>query len=731
MNKKLLLIFMAFCLFSCSKNEDQPLLPTEYAVKGNVEKGPFISGSTITLQPLDGKLNPLGISFPATITSDEGSFDFGSLKLNAPYALFTTNGYFFNEVDGYLSEAPITLQAIVDLSDNSTVNVNLLTHLKKERLKKLVAEGVSFADANKRVQKELLTNFGLQKYAATDVSRFTITAGTDEAAALILVSSALLKDRREAQLTEALAKLSQEFMVEGEFSETSKTDYAKRTKELQQDRIVQNIVERYKELGKVVTVKNLSYYIDWDNNGVAGDELGDPNAEIQLSFEQTALSVPMQGGTFEVKIKANVPYSFTDPSSDIPPNVFENEQLFKFTPISYTKNTENQHVLVMKFDPAPSILMKEESIRLYSMDGKVYSTLTISQKGDPSKMDNIWGKNGEEYILNSTYYPAMRSLNYMHTIDGFYTKSYQATNNDWLQYNKPPVKVSNPTLEATWRNVYASLRSVRLFMAAQHGTDKDASAFLIPYFACIEASLYYEMAVMWGNIIYAQGTDQEVLNSRQLNVQQLFPQLIEKLKPGVEAFPDKKNNFNKISDWLFVSKDTPRALMAKMYLYMGDHRKAYDLLRTIVDAGHYELEANRAAALSGNSRELIYSGLFEKVEYPFDMLEVGDKLMPLVTYTEVLLSLAECAYRLGNEAEANNFLNKVLAKRSIQPSGNFISSLQKTWASELKGTGTYFAFLKRNNLAMELLELKEYQLLLPIPERDVILNSNIIQNPYY
>ena len=33
--------------------------PADYSVKGKVEKGPFISGSTINLQPMDALLQPM------------------------------------------------------------------------------------------------------------------------------------------------------------------------------------------------------------------------------------------------------------------------------------------------------------------------------------------------------------------------------------------------------------------------------------------------------------------------------------------------------------------------------------------------------------------------------------------------------------------------------------------------------------------------------------------------
>lgn len=147
------------------------------------------------------------------------------------------------------------MQAIVDLRDNSTVNVNLLTHLAKERIKRLIANGSSFSDANKQAQKELLTNFGLQKYAEKDVAQFSITAGTDEAAALLVVSAAMINTRSEAELTEYLGKLSLDFTTNGKFTDEQKAEYRKTATGLNFSRIADNVKERYERLGKDVSVK--------------------------------------------------------------------------------------------------------------------------------------------------------------------------------------------------------------------------------------------------------------------------------------------------------------------------------------------------------------------------------------------------------------------------------------------------------------------------------------------
>ena len=90
----------ALCFFtnSCSDdNSEGAYEPQTYNVSGKVEKGPFVSGSTITMQPMDAKMQASGESYSTTITDNAGNFTFGSKLFNAPFAELTANGYFFNE----------------------------------------------------------------------------------------------------------------------------------------------------------------------------------------------------------------------------------------------------------------------------------------------------------------------------------------------------------------------------------------------------------------------------------------------------------------------------------------------------------------------------------------------------------------------------------------------------------------------------------------------------------
>ena len=89
-------VVAAVGLASCSESneatgEKEVFVPTVHIVKGKVEKGPLVRGSQIDMRTLDQYMVPTGNSYTATIENNTGDFNFGSLKVNTPYAKLTAD----------------------------------------------------------------------------------------------------------------------------------------------------------------------------------------------------------------------------------------------------------------------------------------------------------------------------------------------------------------------------------------------------------------------------------------------------------------------------------------------------------------------------------------------------------------------------------------------------------------------------------------------------------------
>ena len=165
-----------------------------YAVKdldvaGVSQKGPFVKGSAVTVQGIDCQTMELtGEIFEGTVKSNKGDFGVDDVNLSATCALFEVTGYYFNEVTGKKSADEVTLHALSDLSDRKHVNINMLTELEYKRVMNLVSEKkMSFADAKKQAEKEVLASFNVNgDYALSE--DLNIFENGDGNAALLAVS---------------------------------------------------------------------------------------------------------------------------------------------------------------------------------------------------------------------------------------------------------------------------------------------------------------------------------------------------------------------------------------------------------------------------------------------------------------------------------------------------------------------------------------------------------------
>jgi len=126
---------------------------------GCAQKGPFTTGSSVTIFELDANLNQTGKTYFTTISDDFGNFKLTDIELVSNYVELKVEGYFFHEIIGAVVEAPIMLYTLVDVKDANYANVNVLTHLEKPRVEYLVKQGKSFAEAKRQAQKEVLAIF--------------------------------------------------------------------------------------------------------------------------------------------------------------------------------------------------------------------------------------------------------------------------------------------------------------------------------------------------------------------------------------------------------------------------------------------------------------------------------------------------------------------------------------------------------------------------------------------
>ena len=694
--------------------------------------------------------------FNTSITDDLGNFFLGSKEFSTPYAEFMANGYFFNEVKGELSNGTLTLRALVDLKDNTTVNVNVLTHLKYARIKNLVASGKRFDEANKQAQKELLDAFGLSAYSDKEVSSFSIIAGTDESAALIAISSLLLLDRTEAALTEYLSKLSADFGKNGRFSTEIQAQISSDKKELAPyiSDIKENIIERYEELGISVDVKELSYFVDWDDDGLAGNEILKENEQVQV--EKSVIEVPNEGGEFTIQIESPIavylePQVETDNGLQLQPSesittenfwsdagLYEgyDESSFADKEIS-CENKLNDEKLVITVSALQSRTNKSKTILLYDYIGNVVASVELTQKGKtiniPVSEAPLLG-NAAENVVAGIALKIAEGLKDYNLIEQYYNCNKVA--NMVRDYVSP----NSGRISSSWAKFYNAGANLLLL---QRADEKSLNAYA-DYCNVLRALFYSNLVYGWGGVPYITIADYDYVNQGgmmpRVSAQSIFIDLEDKLLKAIENLPEKKNESTKsINDFFFTSKDVARVLLANIYMYEGNYIEAKPLLEKVIDNGFYSLDASTDFNSStttdcigaSESTEVIFA-LLNDSGTRSDVTVVEAGVMPYITLSDVYLSLAECQYKLGDLVSAEQSVKNVTDAKSLTVSeSDVLMKIKEVREQILLYSGTYFAFLKRTGIAKDVCGIEDYQLLFPIPIVELQTNSSMSQNPGY
>ena len=243
--KKLLYIALALAIVACEKNPDaDSSTPKERNLTGFAQKGQFVKGSQVTAFAIGSDLMATGESFPASISDDLGAFDITG-KTTAPFFELRAEGYYFNELEGATSGSPLYLEAFVK-SDDSKANINLMTTAIRPRVKKLIKEGKTYAEALNQAQNELLKAIGFTGTAG-NFDDMDITGSSDSDGMLLAFACMVQKGREASQVTTLIQEIASDLETKGELSASVYEKVKANVENVNPFSVIQNMAQYYKE----------------------------------------------------------------------------------------------------------------------------------------------------------------------------------------------------------------------------------------------------------------------------------------------------------------------------------------------------------------------------------------------------------------------------------------------------------------------------------------------------
>lgn len=266
--KKLSVVFsiILIVLSSCRKDsEDKPVdVIFKSGISGVVQKGPFLNGSSIEIYELDETLTPTGKSFSTQIMDNSGLFEVNDVSLVSPYIQIKATGYYFNEITGKNSDAPVILTALTDISAKTSVNVNVLSHLAKSRIEYLVkTEGKTFLEAKSQAEQEVLAIFFITENTITNFEDLNISENGEENAILLAISVILQGFRNESDLSDLLANVITDIRQDGGLNNPALGSAIINDARLcNLQKIREHLENRYANLVIIAEVPNFELYVE-------------------------------------------------------------------------------------------------------------------------------------------------------------------------------------------------------------------------------------------------------------------------------------------------------------------------------------------------------------------------------------------------------------------------------------------------------------------------------------
>jgi hypothetical protein len=363
-----MLIFCCAC--SSDNTEDGATDHDTYIVNGSVQKGQFIQGSTVTIQELDENLQPTGNNFQTQILDDMGTFKLSS-EIKNRYVEIIANGYYFDEIAGKLSNGPLTLRAISDLSLEGVSNVNILTSLEAPRIKYLVLnERRTIPEARKIAEMEVLQSFNIPQNEFSAINggfdKMDIARPGSNNAILLAISVTLQHKRTVAELSEIISKIAADIEVNGQLKdETLLSSIRNNGMEIDAKKVSSNLEKRYNELSILgYAIPDFEDYLDINGNGII-DKLDDwfiTGQELDFLIDGATQKI-------EIPVSANFEYQI----------IMSQQAQEWITYISTRAMGMQSSTIVLNVKENETGSSRRADVQIQNKKGEIFQTICIEQ----------------------------------------------------------------------------------------------------------------------------------------------------------------------------------------------------------------------------------------------------------------------------------------------------------------------------------------------------------------
>lgn len=323
-------------------------------------------------------------------------------------------------------------------------------------------------------------------------------------------------------------------------------------------------------------------------------------------------------------------------------------------------------------------------------------------------------------------------IQHQHLFDGLYTQTVSGENThaEFREIYNHKLTPHMNLVGELWNNAYHALQYDNIFIEKSQVSSRDWMKQYQCYSRTHRAYKYLQMINLWGDVPLITSTTIENFHVSRTPQEEILNFIISELQDVYHDLPENSSDFK-------CSSYFAKAIQAKAHLYKQEYNQALACINILIDSGKFSLSNDIPSIHAGGNNEILFElPIYNEgaiSTYYKDLIQKGE-YVAITRYTEVLLMAAEASMQLGGQTHALEYLNQVRNRNgrpNLEDTQSIEDALIAEWKEDLKNEGEYFATLKRLNKAKEVLNIEEYQLLLPIPSLELYNNYNMTQNPGY
>lgn len=353
-----------------------------------------------------------------------------------------------------------------------------------------------------------------------------------------------------------------------------------------------------------------------------------------------------------------------------------------------------------------------------------------------------------------------------------------------IQFIEKSLSPDNLITASFWSDAYFTINIVnRVLQAMPDVTDLQPEERDIIEGEClfIRSMLYFDMTRYWGNPTNGLGVPL-ILEPTSIDAQParaqsdvIMQQVINDLQRAADLLPEKNNN--RATSW------AAKALMCRVYFYNEDYENSALMATEVIDNGPFALvdsvqynyqdetltdemifvmvstqldascgtlngyfrkastprfsPSNKLLELfrfTGGEQDQRYTKLFAVIDGKSYTTKFDSRYMhvPLIRLAEMYITRSECRFRADDEAGALEDLNVIRERAGLDPETNVtLTFITRERTKELFFEGDDFhnqRRLKKDKISNLELPWNNSRFLYKIPQRELDVNDNLVQN---